>query len=58
MKVKETTLREALNYIQEVCKDITSDNCFTDECAIYRLLGHCCTMEDSPESWKVNEYDN
>lgn len=54
MEVKETTLREALNYIKQACEDITSDNCFTDECAIYRLLGHCCTMEDSPESWKLD----
>lgn len=58
MEVKETTLREALNYIKQVCENIMSSDCLTDECAIYRLLGHCCTMEDSPESWKVNEHDN
>ena len=58
MEVNEVTLEEALNYIKEVCKDIMSSDCSTDECAIYRLLGHCCTMEDSPESWKVNEYNN
>ncbi len=58
MEVNEVTLKEALNYIQEVCEDTILGNCFTDECVIYRLLGHCCTMEDSPESWKVNEHDN
>jgi hypothetical protein len=58
MEVNEVTLIEALKYIQEVCKDIMSSDCSTDECAIYRLLGHCCTMEDSPESWKVNEHNS
>lgn len=58
MEVNEVTLIEALKYIQEVCEDTVLGDCFTDECAIYKILGHCCTMEDAPESWKVNEYDN
>lgn len=58
MEVNEVTLIEALNYIKKVCDDTMLGDCSTDECIIYRILGHRCTLEDSPELWKVNEHDN
>jgi len=58
MEVKEATLREALNYIQEVCNSVSSEECYNEECIIFKILGKCCSMEDAPESWKVNECNN
>lgn len=58
MEVKETTLMEVLNYIQEVCNSVSSEECYNEECIIFKILGECCSMEDPPESWKVNEYNN
>ena len=30
MEVKETTLMEALNYIQEVCNSVISEECYIE----------------------------
>ena len=52
MEVKETTLRETLKYIQEVCNSVSSKECYNEECIIFKILGECCT-DSEPELWDL-----
>ena len=53
MEIKETTLIEALKYIQEVCNSVSSEECYDEECIIFKILGKCC-VDSEPELWKLD----
>lgn len=52
LQTRQAVVKEALKIIKEECKRHKSIHCETDDCLVYKILGHCMDYNE-PENWII-----